>query len=264
MNKYRIGFNECANEVRRYLSEVESVDVGLRTRVLDHLSTVVQNVHYGSTCTPCVTTTSQQDAHYVSRTCVPASSHVQSHSKFTASTEHAQGLPRVPSGSGSPRLSNCKRFPVEHTCSSASDMDTSDSDIDLNLNVHCVTFPATDLTNADFSSSKPHVSMAATVRKEICLKQEHNTTNYRSMNCVNPEDGNLSNRGRHTPSFNNQSFQINPASDRSNIRPQTPVIVKEEVSDPEIIDIVDENNNGEVLQNANDRQVEHSIVWRPW
>ena len=39
INKYRLGYNECANEVTRYLGNVEGVGVDSRARLLRHLTT---------------------------------------------------------------------------------------------------------------------------------------------------------------------------------------------------------------------------------
>ncbi|ESO95770.1 hypothetical protein LOTGIDRAFT_116653, partial [Lottia gigantea] len=37
LNNYRLGFEECAQEVTRYLSQMEVCDVDLRSRILNHL-----------------------------------------------------------------------------------------------------------------------------------------------------------------------------------------------------------------------------------
>lgn len=42
LNKYNAGFNECANEVSRYLNNSANVDIDVRTKILDHLMNVVQ------------------------------------------------------------------------------------------------------------------------------------------------------------------------------------------------------------------------------
>lgn len=57
MARYRAGYNECANEVSRYLMSLEGLDVQVRARLLSHLA---------SYCTPCppimkpTTTTSEK------------------------------------------------------------------------------------------------------------------------------------------------------------------------------------------------------------
>lgn len=38
MSKFRAGFNECANEVSRYLSGVKGVDLSVRQRLMNHLA----------------------------------------------------------------------------------------------------------------------------------------------------------------------------------------------------------------------------------
>ena len=43
MRKYHSGFSECASEVNHYLSQMDSLDIGIRTRLLDHLANCVQN-----------------------------------------------------------------------------------------------------------------------------------------------------------------------------------------------------------------------------
>lgn len=47
-NKYKIGFNECASEVCRYLGEIECIDPEIRMRLLDHLASVIQNLNFNS------------------------------------------------------------------------------------------------------------------------------------------------------------------------------------------------------------------------
>ncbi|KAL3861364.1 hypothetical protein ACJMK2_007400 [Sinanodonta woodiana] len=42
-NKYRAGFNECANEVLRYLGSTQVVGDDIRTRLLNHLSNVMES-----------------------------------------------------------------------------------------------------------------------------------------------------------------------------------------------------------------------------
>lgn len=43
VRKYQSGFSECASEVNHYLSEMDGLDIGIRTRLLDHLANCVQN-----------------------------------------------------------------------------------------------------------------------------------------------------------------------------------------------------------------------------
>ncbi|WAR14479.1 HES4A-like protein [Mya arenaria] len=45
VTKYKSGFNECANEVVRYLGSVEGVDSQVRTRLVSHLGNVVTRVN---------------------------------------------------------------------------------------------------------------------------------------------------------------------------------------------------------------------------
>ncbi|XP_074654980.1 transcription factor HES-4-B-like [Tubulanus polymorphus] len=54
INKYQVGFNECATEVARYLSSIECLDVELRARVLGHLANCLQmqNMHRAENCSP--------------------------------------------------------------------------------------------------------------------------------------------------------------------------------------------------------------------
>lgn len=47
LNKFYAGFNECTNEVSRYLSSVESVDVELRSRILEHLTNCIATSQLG-------------------------------------------------------------------------------------------------------------------------------------------------------------------------------------------------------------------------
>ena len=44
MARYRAGYNECVNEVTRYLMSLDGLDVQVRARLLSHLATF---------CTPC-------------------------------------------------------------------------------------------------------------------------------------------------------------------------------------------------------------------
>uniref|UniRef100_A0A0L8HFY6 Uncharacterized protein n=2 Tax=Octopus bimaculoides TaxID=37653 RepID=A0A0L8HFY6_OCTBM len=50
INKYRLGFNECATEVSRYLNSVDEVNIEVRARLLNHLACYMTN--YGSSSTP--------------------------------------------------------------------------------------------------------------------------------------------------------------------------------------------------------------------
>lgn len=43
--KYRVGFNECAHEVVRYLNSLEGVNDDVRCRLMNHLSGCVQSVN---------------------------------------------------------------------------------------------------------------------------------------------------------------------------------------------------------------------------
>lgn len=42
VNKFQVGYNECANEVSRYLGSVDGLDVELRARLLNHLANCIQ------------------------------------------------------------------------------------------------------------------------------------------------------------------------------------------------------------------------------
>lgn len=44
INKYRLGFNECASEVSKYLSNVDGLNAEFRARLLNHLANVTTNV----------------------------------------------------------------------------------------------------------------------------------------------------------------------------------------------------------------------------
>ena len=46
MARYRAGYNECVNEVTRYLMSLDGLDPQVRARLLSHLATY---------CTPCTT-----------------------------------------------------------------------------------------------------------------------------------------------------------------------------------------------------------------
>ncbi|XP_023243169.1 transcription factor HES-4-like [Centruroides sculpturatus] len=45
IGKYRSGFNECANEVNRYLNQVEGVDTAVKQRLLNHLANCLTSLH---------------------------------------------------------------------------------------------------------------------------------------------------------------------------------------------------------------------------
>ncbi|XP_041377745.1 transcription factor HES-1-like [Gigantopelta aegis] len=45
ITKYRAGFNECANEIMRYLTSVQGVNDDVRTRVLGHLAGCLQAIN---------------------------------------------------------------------------------------------------------------------------------------------------------------------------------------------------------------------------
>nr|AGS55437.1 hairy enhancer of split 3 [Platynereis dumerilii] len=45
-DKYRAGFNTCADEVRSYLAGRKEIDVEVRTRVIDHLANFIQNLQW--------------------------------------------------------------------------------------------------------------------------------------------------------------------------------------------------------------------------
>ena len=42
VDKYKAGFNECRNEVMRFLSTCEGVTVDVRTRLLSHLASCIR------------------------------------------------------------------------------------------------------------------------------------------------------------------------------------------------------------------------------
>lgn len=44
INKYRLGFNECASEVSKYLANVDGLNAEFRARLLNHLANVTMNV----------------------------------------------------------------------------------------------------------------------------------------------------------------------------------------------------------------------------
>lgn len=44
INKYRLGFNECASEVSKYLSNSDGLNAEFRARLLNHLANVTMNV----------------------------------------------------------------------------------------------------------------------------------------------------------------------------------------------------------------------------
>lgn len=44
LGKYRAGFNECVNEVTRFLSTCEGVNTDVRTRLLGHLATCMSQI----------------------------------------------------------------------------------------------------------------------------------------------------------------------------------------------------------------------------
>ena len=52
LNKYHAGFNECANEVSRYLGNVEGMDVEQRARLLNHLANSITSVSSSSSSPP--------------------------------------------------------------------------------------------------------------------------------------------------------------------------------------------------------------------
>ena len=56
LNKYQCGFRECVDEVKRYLHNVDGVDVDIRTRLLNHLansvSAIGQSVTHAQTSEP--------------------------------------------------------------------------------------------------------------------------------------------------------------------------------------------------------------------
>ncbi|XP_067658652.1 transcription factor HES-1-B-like [Haliotis asinina] len=52
IDKQRLGFNECAQEVSRYLSTIDGCDVELRARVLDHLASCVTGDETSSSSPP--------------------------------------------------------------------------------------------------------------------------------------------------------------------------------------------------------------------
>ena len=45
VTKYRAGFNECANEIMRYLTSAQGVNDEVRTRVLSHLANCLQAIN---------------------------------------------------------------------------------------------------------------------------------------------------------------------------------------------------------------------------
>lgn len=44
INKYRLGFNECANEVSKYLTNMDGLNTEFRARLLNHLANVTVNI----------------------------------------------------------------------------------------------------------------------------------------------------------------------------------------------------------------------------
>lgn len=44
MSSYRAGFNECTNEVLRYLSSVNTLDVHVKSMILSHLSSCIEPI----------------------------------------------------------------------------------------------------------------------------------------------------------------------------------------------------------------------------
>ena len=69
VTKYQTGFAECANEVTRYLSTVEGVDVDLKSRMLNHLANTVTGM-VGRTQAPVATspvaTSPPPSSHFIS------------------------------------------------------------------------------------------------------------------------------------------------------------------------------------------------------
>ena len=50
LSKYRVGFNECANEVVRYLTGTNDVGYEIRTRLLNHLASCLETWNYAGEC----------------------------------------------------------------------------------------------------------------------------------------------------------------------------------------------------------------------
>jgi hypothetical protein len=52
LDKYRVGFSECASEIGRYLTQVDGVEVELRSRLLSHLSNCMTGLKHDQDCRP--------------------------------------------------------------------------------------------------------------------------------------------------------------------------------------------------------------------
>ena len=76
-SKYKAGFNECANEVVRYLSSLQGVDEEVRERLIGHLGNVVTSLNYQT----------QETSRQCSQ---PLNVQIPQHA--------SQGVPSVPSG----------------------------------------------------------------------------------------------------------------------------------------------------------------------
>ena len=46
VDRYRAGFNACADEIQNFLSRTAEVDAEFRVRILDHLANHVQNLFW--------------------------------------------------------------------------------------------------------------------------------------------------------------------------------------------------------------------------
>ncbi|XP_064642779.1 transcription factor HES-1-like isoform X2 [Lineus longissimus] len=52
LDKYRVGFSECASEIGRYLNQVDGMEVDLRGRLLGHLSNCMTGLKHDQDCRP--------------------------------------------------------------------------------------------------------------------------------------------------------------------------------------------------------------------
>nr|AGS55435.1 hairy enhancer of split 1 [Platynereis dumerilii] len=80
LNKHNAGFNECANEVSRYLNDTDNVDIDTRTKILDHLMNVVQGGDNdditqlpGTTLSPVAPSVQSSPPHSISPLSLPSS-----------------------------------------------------------------------------------------------------------------------------------------------------------------------------------------------
>ncbi|KAH9513447.1 hypothetical protein Btru_033054 [Bulinus truncatus] len=84
LSKYRAGFNECANEVMRYLGESQGVNEEARSRILSHLASIL---------TPLNNLPLQQGhSHILPAPAPPAQSHQQRHFQLQHLQLHQQNV----------------------------------------------------------------------------------------------------------------------------------------------------------------------------